>query len=42
MPLDSPEDQGLKTSWDHRDIYRILLINKKGAAKATVNYTIYK
>jgi len=42
MPLDSPEDQGLKTSWDHQDIYRILLTNKKNAAKATVNYTIYK
>jgi hypothetical protein len=42
MELTSPEDQGLKTSWDHQDIYRILLVNKTTAPKATVNYTIYK
>ncbi|MDB5117317.1 MAG: Heparinase family protein [Mucilaginibacter sp.] len=42
MPLDSPEDQGLKTSWAHKDIYRILLTNKTPTAKTTVNYVIYK
>ncbi|MGZ3761515.1 MAG: heparinase II/III domain-containing protein [Mucilaginibacter sp.] len=42
MQLDSPEDQGLKTSWGHLDIYRILLLNKTSASKASINYTIYK
>ena len=42
MQLDSPEDQGLKTSWDHQDLYRILLVNKTSATNATINYTIYK
>lgn len=42
MELTSPEDQGLKTSWDHQDIYRILLVGKSPAQKATVNYIIYK
>jgi hypothetical protein len=42
MELNSPEGQGLKTSWDHQDIYRVLLINKSPASKATIKYIIYK
>lgn len=42
MELASPEDQGLKTSWDHQDIYRILLVGNAPAAKATVSYSITK
>ena len=42
MELDSPEDQGLKTSWDHQDIYRLLLVAKSPSAKAIIKYSIYK
>jgi hypothetical protein len=42
IELPTPEDQGLKTSWDQHDIYRVLLVSKSNAAKATVNYYIYK
>ena len=42
IELDSPEDQGLKTSWDRQDIYRLLLIAKSPSAKATIKYIIYK
>jgi hypothetical protein len=42
MELGSPEDQGLKTSWGHQDIYRLLMIAKSPVTKATINYIIYK
>jgi hypothetical protein len=42
MNLVTPEDQGLKSSWDKRDIYRILLTNKKGVAATIVKYIIHK
>jgi hypothetical protein len=40
MELVSPEDQGLKQTWDNRDIYRILLTAKSPADKGTLIYTI--
>ena len=42
MELTTPEDQGLKDSWEHKDIYRIVLTAKGKAAKATIRYTISK
>lgn len=42
MELTSPEDQGLKGSWNHRDIYRLLLIAKKPSAQAKLTYNVYR
>ena len=42
IPLVTPEDQGLKHSWDGRDIWRILLTAKSAAQKKSVSYKIYK
>jgi len=42
MQLNSPEEQGLKSSWDHQDIYRIQLVAKSPATKATINYIVTK
>jgi hypothetical protein len=42
IELVTPEDQGLKESWDGRDIWRVLLQLKKPVKKASVMYTIHK
>lgn len=42
IELTTPEDQGLKSSWDHKDIYRILLTAKDGANASNVKYIIHK
>jgi len=42
IELVTPEDQGLKESWDDRDIWRILLQLKKPVKKTSVMYTIHK
>jgi hypothetical protein len=42
MDLVTPEDQGLKDSWEHKDIYRIVLTAKGNAATATLRYTLSK
>lgn len=42
MELTTPEDQGLKSSWDHQDIYRVLLTAKAGANTSNVKYIIHK
>jgi hypothetical protein len=42
MDLVTPEDQGLKDSWEHKDIYRIVLTAKGNAAATTLCYTISK
>jgi hypothetical protein len=42
IALATPEDQGLKESWEGRDIWRILLQLKKTLKKASVIYTIHK
>ncbi|MGN6266059.1 MAG: heparinase II/III domain-containing protein [Ginsengibacter sp.] len=42
IELLTPEDQGLKESWNDRDIWRILLQLKKPFKKASVMYTIHK
>jgi hypothetical protein len=42
MDLVTPEDQGLKASWEQQDIYRILLTAKANAANKIVTYIIHK
>ncbi|WP_158559254.1 heparinase II/III domain-containing protein [Deminuibacter soli] len=40
MPLDAPEDQGLKVNWRHQDIYRILLTAKRPGKAGVLQYTV--
>lgn len=40
--LTTPEDQGLKHSWDDRTIWRILLTNKPHKMKDSIVYTIHR
>ena len=40
--LTTPEDQGLKHSWDDRTIWRILLTNKPHKMKDSIAYTIHR
>ncbi|GAB3904711.1 heparinase II/III domain-containing protein [Mucilaginibacter boryungensis] len=42
MELTTPEDQGLKSSWEHHDIYRVLLTAKSPVNDAIVTYIIHK
>ncbi len=42
MELSTPEDQGLKHSWDGRDIWRILLTDKSLGQSKSISYRIYK
>jgi hypothetical protein len=42
MELVTPEDQGLKTTWDGRDIWRIVLSGKGDRKEGTMRYLIYK
>ena len=42
MDLVTPEDQGLKHTWDGSDIWRILLTLKTPLQKKSVTYKIYK
>jgi hypothetical protein len=42
MELTTPEDMGLTGSWEHRDIYRILLTSKTTVNNKTVTYIIHK
>jgi hypothetical protein len=42
MELTTPEDQGLKHSWDGKDIWRILLTGKSLNAQQSITYKIYK
>ena len=42
MELTTPEDQGLKHSWDGRTIWRILLTGKFLARNNSISYRIYK
>ncbi|WP_295655434.1 heparinase II/III family protein [uncultured Mucilaginibacter sp.] len=42
MDLVSPEDQGLKHSWDGKTIWRILLTNKMNDMNKVVKYLVYK
>lgn len=42
MELVTPEDQGLKSSWDHQQIWRILLTAKTLPANKTIKYLIHK
>ena len=42
MNLITPEDQGLKHSWDGRDIWRILLTAKSPVQKKSISYKIYR
>ena len=42
MDLTTPEDQGLKHTWEGRDIWRILMTIKKPLQKESVLYKIYK
>lgn len=42
MELTTPEDQGLKRSWDGRDIWRILLTAKSLDSHKSIMYKIYK
>jgi len=42
IELVTPEDQGLKESWEGRDIWRVLLQLKKPVKKVSVMYTIHK
>ncbi|HEY5465065.1 MAG TPA: heparinase II/III family protein [Hanamia sp.] len=42
MNLVTPEDQGLKHSWDGRDIWRILLTNKSAGQNKSLSYRIYR
>jgi len=39
VPLETPEDQVFKTTWDGKDICRILLKSKKELAKGTARYS---
>jgi len=40
--LDSPEDQGLKHSWDGKDIWRVLLTYKGRDANKATKYLVHK
>ena len=42
MELSSPEDQGLKHSWDGKSIWRILLTNKTPLTDKTTAYIIHR
>ncbi|HET7119289.1 MAG TPA: heparinase II/III family protein [Hanamia sp.] len=42
MKLATPEDQGLKHSWDGRTIWRILLTDKSLTQNKLISYRIYK
>lgn len=42
MNLVTPEDQGLKHSWDGKDIWRILLTAKSPVQKKPISYKIYR
>ena len=42
MLLITPEDQGLKHSWDGKTIWRVLLTNKTADQQKTVKYFIHK
>ena len=42
MDLVTPEDQGLKHSWDGRTIWRILLTAKSPVQKESITYKIHK
>jgi hypothetical protein len=42
MELVSPEDQGLKHSWDGKTIWRVLLTNKGNAMSGVVRYLVHK
>jgi hypothetical protein len=42
MDLTTPEDQGLKHSWDGKTIWRILLTNKTTDQSKTVKYFVHK
>ncbi|MDP4284324.1 MAG: heparinase II/III family protein [Bacteroidota bacterium] len=42
IDLVTPEDQGLKHSWNGRDIWRILLTSKSGKLKNSIRYDIHK
>lgn len=42
MDLVTPEDQGLKHSWEGRDIWRILLTGKGHSLKHAITYKIHK
>jgi hypothetical protein len=42
MELTSPEDQGLKHSWEGKTIWRILLTGKGGKASGSFKYSINK
>jgi hypothetical protein len=39
VPLTTPEDQVFKTTWEGKDIWRILLTSKKALTKGTTRYT---
>ena len=42
MELTTPEDQGLKHTWDGKDIWRILLTEKFHVQKKSISYKIHK
>jgi hypothetical protein len=42
MVLESPEDQGLKHSWEGKDIWRVLLTGKIQESSKTVKYLVHK
>ena len=42
MELTTPEDQGLKHSWDGKDIWRILLTNKFHDTNKSITYYIHR
>jgi len=42
MELTTPEDQGLKHSWDGKTIWRVLLTNKTGEQSKMLKYFIHK
>jgi hypothetical protein len=40
--LVTPEDQGLKHSWDEKTIWRILLTSKSSLQKSLITYQIHR
>lgn len=42
MELTTPEDQGLKHSWDGKTIWRVLLTGKSGKIGGVVRYLVHK
>jgi len=42
MVLESPEDQGLKHSWEGKDIWRVLLTSKNHENSKAVKYLVHK